>query len=82
MKPGNKPKAINFLSRQKKILKQADKGLIKLLSEQSNNAVHLIKTELKSLLNANFPSYLMTEKNRLEKPGEETKQTEERRKQK
>ena len=67
----------------KEILKQAERGLIELLSEESKNVVHSIETELQSLLHANFPADLVTERNSLEKAGENTKQIlEERRKHK
>ena len=82
-KPGITPKWIKFLSRWKEILKQAARGLIELLSEESKNVVYSIETELESLLHANFLADLVTERNRLEKAGEKTKQIlEERRKQK
>ena len=62
---------------------QNERGLIELLSEKSKNVVHSIDAELESLLNANFPADLVTERNRLEKAGEKTKQIlEERRKHK
>ena len=52
-------------------------------SEESNNVLYSIETELESLLHANFPADLVTERNRLEKAGEKAKQIlEERRKQK
>ena len=71
------------MSRWKEILKQAERGLIELLSEESKNVVYLIETEFESLLHANFPADLVTERNGLEKAGEKTKQIlEERRKQK
>ena len=57
-----------------RILKQAARGLIELLSEESKNVVHSIETELESLLHANFPADLVTERNSLEKDGEKTKQ--------
>ena len=73
----------NFLSRWKEILKQAETGLIELLNEEWKNVVHSIETQLESLLDANLPADLVTEKNRLEKAGEKTKQIlEERRKHK
>ena len=69
------------MSQWKEILKQAERGLIELLSEESKNVAHSIETELESLLHANFPADLVTERNRLEKACEKTKQIlEERRK--
>ena len=54
-----------------------------MLSEESKNVVHSNETELKSLIHANFPADLVTERNRLEKADEKTKQIlEERRKHK
>ena len=80
-KPGITPKSINFLSPWIEILKQAERDLIELLSEESENVVYSIETELESLLHANFPADFVTERNRLEKSGEKTKQIlEERRK--
>ena len=82
-KPGIAPKSINLLSRWKEILRQVERGLIELMSEESKNVVHSIETELESLLHSNFPADLATERNRLEKAGEKTKQIlEERRKHK
>ena len=45
-----------------------------MLSEESKNVRHSIETDLESLLHANFPADLVTERNRLEKDGEKTKQ--------
>ena len=73
-KPGITPKSIKFLSRWKEILKQAEKGLIQLLSEESKNVVDSIETELESFIHANFSADLVTERNRLEKAGEKNKQ--------
>ena len=71
------------MSRWIEILKQAERDLIELLSEESENVVHSIETELESLLHANFPADFVTERNRLEKFGEKTKQIlEEKRKHK
>ena len=39
-KPGITPKSINFLSRWKEIIKQAERSLIELLGEESKNVVH------------------------------------------
>ena len=52
---------------------------IELLSKESKNVVQSIETELKSLLHANFPAELATERNRLEKVGEKIKQILEKR---
>ena len=52
---------------------------IELLSKESKNVVHSIETELESLLYANFPADLVTERNRLEKAGEKIKQILEKR---
>ena len=49
-KSGITPKSINFLSRWKEILKQTERGLIELPSEESKNVVYSIETELESLL--------------------------------
>ena len=63
-KPGITSKSTNFLPRCKEILKQAERGLIDLLSEELKNVVHSIKTELESLLHASFSADLVTERNR------------------
>ena len=52
----------NFLSRWNKILKQAKRGLIKLLREELKNVMHLTETEVKSLLHFNFPADSTIEK--------------------
>ena len=64
-------------------IKEAERGLNEFLSEESKNVVHLSETGLESLLHANFPTDLVTERNRLDKADEKTKQIlEERRKHK
>ena len=73
-KPGITPKSIKFLSRCKEMLKQSERGLIELLSEKQKNVVYSIETHIESILHVNFLAESMTEKNRLQKAIEKTKQ--------
>lgn len=44
------------------MLKQAKRGLIKLLREELKNVLHLTETEVKSILHFNFPADSTIEK--------------------
>ena len=55
-------------------IEQAERGLIKLLSEELKNVVHSIEAELASLLHAYFPADSVTEENHLGKAAEKINQ--------